>query len=64
MALEARALEELDGITPYRVDLVVPKPLKVAAIPGDPVALMLDVEFFWDDLEILSMMQDSGGILE
>ena len=62
MALEARALEELDGITSYRDDLVIPKPPKVAAIPGDPVALMSDVEFSWDDPEILAMMQDSDSI--
>ena len=56
VALEARALEELDGITLHRDDLVISEPPKVAAIPGDPVALMLDMEFFWDDPEILAMM--------
>ena len=45
VALEARALEELDGITPCQTNLVIPKPPKVAAIPGDPVALISDVEF-------------------
>ena len=62
MALEARALEELDGITPCRTDLIIPEPPKAAAISGDPVALMLDVEFSWDDPEILTIMQDPGGI--
>ena len=62
VALEARALEELDGITSHRDDLVIPEPPKVAIIPGDLVALMSDVEFSWDDLEILAMMQDSGSI--
>ena len=45
VALKARALEELDSITPHRDNLVIPEPPKVAAIPGDPVALMSDVEF-------------------
>ena len=45
VALEARALEELDSITPRRIDLVILKPSKAAAIPSDPVALILDVEF-------------------
>ena len=46
VALEARALEELDGITLYRDDLVISEPPKVATISGDLVALMLDVKFF------------------
>ena len=45
MALEARALEELDSITPHQIDLIIPKPSKAAAISGNPIALMLDVEF-------------------
>ena len=45
VALEARALEKLDGITPHRADLVIPKPSKAATILGDPVALILNVEF-------------------
>ena len=45
VALEARALEELDGITPYRTNLIIPEPPKAAAIPGNPVALMLNVRF-------------------
>ena len=45
VALEARTLEELDDITPHRDDLVIPEPPKVATIPDDLVALMLDVEF-------------------
>ena len=45
MALEARALEKLDGITPHRADLVIPKPSKAAAILGDPIALILNMKF-------------------
>ena len=62
--LEARALEALDEITPARTDLVIPEPPKATAIPGDPVALMSDVEFSWDDSEMLALMQgldDSPG---
>ena len=43
--LEARALEALDEITPAWLDLVLAESPRLGAIPGDPVALMLDVEF-------------------
>ena len=56
VALEARALEELDGITLYWADLVIPKPPKAATILGDSIALILDMEFSWDDLEILTII--------
>ena len=62
--LEAKALDELDGIIPCRTDLVVPEPSKPQAVSGAPVALMSDVDFSWDDSEFLAMMQDPGGILE
>ena len=45
VALEARALEKLDSITPRRIDLVIPEPLKVATIPDNLIALILDVKF-------------------
>ena len=45
IALEARALEKLDSITLYWADLVVSKPSKVATIPSNLVALILDMEF-------------------
>jgi hypothetical protein len=51
VALEAQALDELDGLTPSRSDIVV----------GDPVTLMSDVVFSWDDSEILAMIQGRGG---
>ena len=54
--LESRALETLDEITPAWTDLVVPEPPKVGAIASDPVALMSDVGFSWDDPEILVMI--------
>ena len=43
--LEARALEALDEITLAWLDLVLAKSPRLGAISGDPVALMLDVEF-------------------
>ena len=46
MALEARALEKLNSITLYRDDLIIPKPSKAATIPNNPVALILNIEFF------------------
>ena len=45
VALEARALEELDSITSHWTNLIIPKPPKVATIPNDFVALILDIEF-------------------
>ena len=45
IALEARALKKLDGITSHQIDLVVSKPSKATAIPGNLVALMSDVKF-------------------
>ena len=45
MALEARALKELDSITPRQTNLAILEPSKVAAIPGNLVALILDVKF-------------------
>ena len=45
VALETRALEKLDDITPHRADLIIPKPPKAAAISGDSVALISDVKF-------------------
>ena len=45
VALEARALKELDSITPRRTNLIIPEPPKAATIPDNPVALISDVEF-------------------
>ena len=45
VALEARALKKLNGITLYRTDLVVPEPPKAATISSDLIALISDVEF-------------------
>ena len=45
VALEARALEELDDITSHRTDLVILEPSKVVTIPSNLVALILNVEF-------------------
>ena len=45
VALEARALEELDDITSRRTNLVIPEPSKAVAISSDLVALILNVEF-------------------
>ena len=46
MALKARALEELNSIISYQTNLVISKPLKVATIFSDLVALILNVKFF------------------
>ena len=43
--LEARALKALDEIISARLDLVLPESSRLGAIPGDPVALILDMEF-------------------
>ena len=45
MALEARALKELNSITLRRTDLVISKLSRAATIPNNSVALILDVEF-------------------
>ena len=62
VALEARALEELDSITSRQIDLVILEPSKVVAIPNNSVALISSVEFSQNDLEILAMIQDSDSI--
>ena len=62
--LEARALEALDEITPARLDLVLAESPRPGAIPGDPIALISNVEFSWADSEILALLQDSGGTFE
>ena len=46
MALEARALEELDNITSRQTDLVILESLKVVTISSDSIALILDIKFF------------------
>lgn len=62
VAREVRALEELDEITPRRRDLVSPVEAVTNPFAADvPVALMSDVDFSWDDPEVLAMWRDSGG---
>ena len=43
--LEARALKALNEITPAWLDLVLAKSPRLDAIPSDPIALILDIEF-------------------
>ena len=45
MALEAHALKKLNSITLRQTDLIISKPSKVATIPNNLVALILDIEF-------------------
>ena len=59
--LEARALKALDEIISAWLDLVLSESSRLGAIPGDPVTLILDMEFSQADLEILALLQNSGG---
>ena len=43
--LKARALKALDEIILARLDLVLAESSRPGAIPGDPVALMSNMEF-------------------
>jgi hypothetical protein len=61
LALEARALEELDGITPQRKDLLDPSPEKPFAIPGESVAVMSELDFNVEDPKILAMLLEIDG---
>jgi hypothetical protein len=61
LALEARALEELDEITPRREELVNPGREKPFAIPGEPIAIMSELDFNIEDPEILAMLNGVGG---
>jgi hypothetical protein len=61
LALEARALEELDEITPRRDELVDPGREKPFAIPGEPIAIMSELDFNIEDPEILAILNDVGG---
>ena len=45
VALEAYALEKLNGITSHRANLIISKSLKAATIPSDSIALISDIEF-------------------
>jgi hypothetical protein len=56
LALEARALKELDRITPQRKDLLDPSPEKPFAIPGEPITVISELDFNIEDLEILAML--------
>jgi hypothetical protein len=61
LALEARALEELDEITPRRDELVNPGREKPFAVPGEPIAIMSELDFNIEDPEILAILNDVGG---
>ena len=43
--LEARALKALNEIILAQLDLILSKSSRLGAIPGNPIALILDVEF-------------------
>ena len=59
--LEARALKTLNEITLAQLDLVLSKSSRLGAIFGDSIALILDIEFSWANLEMLTLLQDSSN---